>query len=93
MSALPGLTDTWEYRTIYEALTTSSLPTGKAGNLVWAGPLKELANYRAAVDELTVRLIDDYRKAGATWEYIGAALGMSKQAASQLHKRARRRGL
>lgn len=27
------------------------------------------------------------RNAGATWDEIGAVLGMSKQAASQLHKR------
>lgn len=80
----PGLTDTSYYAELWHSLTVDSIPE-------WAGPLKELAMYRAAVDELTIRLIDDYRREGKTWEYIGAGLGMSAQGASQLHKRAKAR--
>lgn len=80
----PALGDAWEYRQLWELLTNDSVPR-------YAGPLRELANYRRAVEDLTVRMVDDYKKAGKTWEYIGEALGMSAQGASQLHKRAKAR--
>lgn len=86
MSAEPGLTDSTEYRRLHGLITPSN-----GGRKLYAGPLKELAGYRAAVDELTVRMIHDYREAHWTYEAIGAALGITKQAVSQLHKRARRR--
>jgi hypothetical protein len=53
-------------------------------------PLHALEANRRLVDLLTGRrwyVIRDAREAGATWEQIGAALGMTKQGAQDWYKR------
>lgn len=84
MSARPGLTDSPEYVDLFESITI-----GGGG---FRARLERVRRLRAAVDLLTLRLIDDARADGMTWEAIALPLGVTKQAASQLHKRARRSG-
>lgn len=84
MSHIPGLTDSPAYLDLFEFVSM--------GGVRPITRLREAGRLRAAAEELTLRLIEDARKEGATWEAIGAALGVTKQAASQLHKRARRSG-
>jgi hypothetical protein len=40
-----------------------------------------------AADEAAVRLIDDLREQGESWETIGAELGITRQAAQQWRSR------
>lgn len=88
MSAEPGLTDSEQYAKLWQitGYHTSSLPRSVQGRL------EEAARLRSALDELTLRLVDDARSAGLAWEAIGFCLGVSKQAVSQMHKRAQRSG-
>jgi hypothetical protein len=54
-------------------------------------PLDALAANRRLVDLLTLRrwyVMQAAREAGATWEQIGSALGMSKQGAYDWYKKA-----
>ena len=54
-------------------------------------PLDALAANRRLVDLLTLRrwyVMQAAREAGATWEQIGSALGMSKQGAYEWYKKA-----
>lgn len=90
MSAEPGLTDSDAYRELWNIVYEDSRGRGYASARV-ASQLRELAELRRAADELVLRLVDDGREAGLTWERIGSLLGVTKQAASQLHKSARGR--
>lgn len=92
MDIEPTLTDSHEY-----ALLVNQLPQRRLSNeLKSQTRLAQLAAavaYRAAADELVARLVDECANdaraynSPTTWDRIGAALGVTKQAASQFHKR------
>lgn len=82
VSAEPGLTDSVEYAALFDFVTDAP------GALV---RLAAAAEVQAAADELVLRLVQDGRRSGHTWRELGAALGVSLQAAQQLHARAKRR--
>jgi ATP-dependent Clp protease ATP-binding subunit ClpA len=71
-----------------EALVGHVLAGGDAGR-----QLEALRELRAALDELESGLAADAIRAGLSWRQIGAALGISKQAAHRRHRDAVTRAL
>lgn len=57
----------------------------------WLALLSEVAELRRRADQIEFYAIDLVRQHGATWEDIGEALGISRQAASQRFAVPRRR--
>ena len=53
--------------------------------------LEELATIRATIARLEYQTVNLVRLSGATWETIGEALGLSRQAAARKYGRPRRR--
>lgn len=49
----------------------------------WAGTIARAAAVQAASDDVMRAVVDDARRGGATWQRIGDALGVSRQAAFQ----------
>lgn len=96
MSAVPGLTDSAEYSELWFRVRDSVDILGAAS---WNSHLPEVASrisahelatarrYQAAADALVLRYVQDMRAAGLPWRKIGAALGVSLQAAQQLYAR------
>lgn len=79
-TAEPSLLDTDEYRELF-ALVVTDTPDAAAASA---------ARYASAARELRRRCAVDMRAAGATWAEVGAALGVSLQAAAQLCSEPRR---
>jgi hypothetical protein len=52
--------------------------------------LRELSRYESELGRLRREAIEAAREAGATWEQVGSALGMSRQAAWEYYTRAAR---
>lgn len=52
--------------------------------------LRELSRYESELGRLRREAIEAARHAGATWEQVGAALGMSRQSAWEYYSRAAR---
>lgn len=73
----PGVLDSPEYHVIY---TNALLDHGEDDRLAAA------AAYLAAAVEFRRRAVVDARAAGRTWADIGGALGISRQAAFELHR-------
>jgi hypothetical protein len=59
--------------------------------LLYVAVLEELAAIRRAVAALEYKTVNLVRVSGATWEQIGEALGMSRQAAARKYGRPRKR--
>lgn len=54
------------------------------------GALQALVEQRHTIDATTDRYVLQAREAGATWQQLGAALGITRQAAQLRHERAER---
>src|SRR5215472_18864300 len=68
---------------IFAALSALEAADGPIGRLDAARRLRE------AADELEAAQVDAARKAGATWNEIGACYGLTKQGAQQRFRAAR----
>lgn len=53
----------------------------------WAGAVEHALEVRAAADDVVRAVVQDARRGGATWQVIGDALGVSRQAAFQRYGR------
>lgn len=73
-------TETWTVRRPVDALRTEVdlLATPSQDPL---DVLAEAGHLQAAVDKAMRQFVDDARDAGATWDQVGKALGVTKQAA------------
>jgi hypothetical protein len=95
----PRVTDSHEYFDAYAAHFALGLPSAREATNHF-GLVKELAAIRrreAAAGELKLRLLDALGDQVTgynmmSWAIIGDALGVSAQAASQLHKRRKAAG-
>jgi hypothetical protein len=90
----PRLDDTAEYTLLYAMVTDSKLMEGQGKRIDVLG---RAARFAAAAGELRERsLLDvgglvEHSGRTYTWEVVAARLGVTKQAASQMYKRARAR--
>lgn len=89
----PDLLDSLEYQALFSMLATEQ-PGYRAfgGALLAVERLAQAARLRDAANELVGRALDDAAVyvgdwAPVDWEAIGRAMGVTKQAASQMHKR------
>lgn len=87
MSAEPGLMDTGAYGWCWE-FARDHMARRRRGEAAHLADLARAGELARAAEDMCLRLVADLRSQGETWENIGTALGISKQAASQLHKRA-----
>lgn len=53
----------------------------------WAGAVEQALTVRSAADDVVRAVVHEARQAGATWQVIGDALGVSRQAAFQRYGR------
>jgi len=81
-SATPSRVDSAEYLEVFE-LATGNDPRSSRGYFL-NDALAAAALYEVAARDLKRRLARDYRASGATWAEVGAALGVSLQAAAKL---------
>jgi hypothetical protein len=61
------------------------------GEKAWQRLLATVASARRELDRMEFEAVQTVREAGATWEEIGDALGISRQAARQRFGQPRRR--
>lgn len=97
MSAEPSLTDSPEYATLWALLQdirrdrSNGRDLSKSADTLDA--LRAARDLQEAADELVSRVLADVAadvatgRSWITWEHVGGALRMTKQAASQKHKR------
>ena len=64
---------------------------GAADGPAWRRLLETVASARRELDRIEFEAVQTVREAGATWEDIGEALGISRQAARQRFGEPRRR--
>lgn len=90
MTIEPDLTDTPQYGLLYVALTADPVTDNPAGRLEL---LRRSQMMLEAATEMRNRVLDECERdrtwwgSSTDWEAIGAAMGVTKQAASQFYKR------
>lgn len=92
MIASPTWSDSAQYGELFGLVSTDAdfVSSSEADPVDLAKALKSARRYQLAAADLVANYVRDYRASGATWREIGAALGVSLQAAQQLHARSLR---
>lgn len=67
------------------------MPEEPVSPVPWVAMLKEIAEARRHLDLAEYHAVQAVRDAGGTWEDVGEALGISRQAARQRFSQPRRR--